>query len=126
MRPSLALAIGAVGFLVVGVPFVVAPAQIMSAVGWPATPNEAVVIARDGGVLMIGLAIIDWFGRDAVGRPLRALLWGNIVIRAGGAVANSWEFAVGLTPSDLAAGLAVALAVDVAFIVMFALALRRA
>ena len=126
MEPRLALAISALSFLLIGVPFVVAPAEVMSAVGWPATPNEAVVIARDGGVLMIGLAIIDWFGRAAVGGPLIALLWGNLFIRVGGAVANSWEFAIGLTPAEVAVGLAVALAVDLAFIIMLALALRRA
>lgn len=87
-----------VSFLLTGVLFVLAPAQGMSAVGWPATPNEALILARDGGVLMIGLALVDWMGRAAVGAPLRGLLWGNIVIRIGGGVVNSWEFAVGMIP----------------------------
>jgi len=126
MRPSLALSIGAVTFILPGLLLVLAPAQIMSAIGWPATPNEALVLARDGGVLMIGLGIIDWLARDAVGAPLRGLLRGNIVVRVGGAVVNGWEFATGLTPSELAAGLAVALAADIAVIIVFALALRRA
>lgn len=126
MRPSLALSIGAIAFLLTGIPFVIAPAQVMSAVGWPATPNEAVVLARDGGVLMIGLAIIDWFGRNALGAPLRALLGGNISIRAAGAAVNAWECAVGITPSEVGPGLAVALAADIALLVVFVLALRRA
>jgi hypothetical protein len=125
MRPRLALSIGAASFILLGPLYVNAPAQMLSSFGWLATPNEALVVARDAGVLMTGLAIIDWLARDAVGAPLRGLLWGNIFTLGGGAVVNSWEFVAGMTPSALA-GLAVALAVDTALIVMFALALRNA
>jgi len=40
MQPRLALSIGVVSFLLTGVLFVLAPAQGMSAVGWPAPPTE--------------------------------------------------------------------------------------
>jgi hypothetical protein len=125
MRPSLALSIGAASFVLLGPLFVIAPAQMLSSFGWPATPNEALVVARDAGVLMTGLAIIDWLARDAVGASLRGLLWGNIFIWGGSAVVNSWEFVTGMTPSALA-GLAAVLVVDIALIIVFALALRNA
>jgi hypothetical protein len=87
-------------------------------------PNEGLILARDAGVLLIGVGIIDWMARDAVGAPLRGLLWGNIFIRGAEIVVNVWEIAVGMIP--LNAGGLIGLAVSLALVVMFALALRRA
>jgi hypothetical protein len=59
MRPSLALSIGAVAATALGVPLALAPASMLSAFGLSA-PDEALILSRDAGVLLIGLGIIDW------------------------------------------------------------------
>ena len=126
MRPSLALSIGAVFRILVGVPTLFAPAQVLSLLG-VAMPTEGLVPARDVGVLLTGVGIIDWLARDAVGAPLRGLLWGNIFIRAVEMVVNVWEIASGLIVTTMGgASLAATLGLNIALIVMFALALRRA
>jgi hypothetical protein len=126
MRPSLALSIGAVFSVLVGLPILLAPAQLLSALGILAPPNIALVQARDTGTVLIGLGIINWLARDAVGAPLRGLLWGNLFIRVAAMVVNYWELATGLMPSGAASLFPVLTAINVALIVMFALALRRA
>jgi hypothetical protein len=98
---------------------------MLSAVGWPAPSAATIVIARDGGVLMLALAIVDWVGRSATGPLMLGLLWANLFVRVVGAIVNAWEFAVGLTPSSVAIGLAGALGIDIALIAVFVLALRR-
>jgi len=81
MRPSLALAIGAVFSVVSGLAFVVAPGQLLSPLGFAAT---AEIQARDAGVLLIGVGIIDWLARDAVGAPLRVCSWGTSLFASRG------------------------------------------
>jgi hypothetical protein len=67
-----------------------------------------------------------WTARDAIGAPLRGLLWGNIVRPAASLVVNGWEVAAGIIPASVVGVVAVVtFAVDLALIVMFALALRR-
>lgn len=128
MRPSLALSIGAVFNILFGLPLVFATAQVLSAFGWAATPTEAIVPARDVGTVLIGVGIIDWLARDAVGAPLRGLLWGNIFIRAAAMAVNGWELAVGILPTGGMGGLAapIGFGLNIALIVVFALGLRRA
>lgn len=126
MRPSLALSIGAVFYILFGLLIVLAPAQVLSAAGWPPAPDQALVPARDAGTLLITLGIINWLARNAVGAPLRALLWGNILRSAASMVVNGWEVAAGIIPSTVLGGLLAAFGVDIALIVMFAMALRRA
>jgi hypothetical protein len=121
MRPRLALSIGAVLYILLGVPYVLAPDQMLSAFGL-ATPSEALVTARDSGVLLIGVGIIDWLARDAVGAPLRGLLWGNIFIWAAAMVVNGWEIATGILPTTSLGGLIL----YAVLVIVFALALRRA
>jgi hypothetical protein len=126
MRPSLALSIGAIFSVLVGLPILLAPAQMLSVLGIAAPPNIALVQARDTGTVLIGVGIINWLARGAVGAPLRGLLWGNLFIRVAAMVVNYWEFAVGLMPSGAASLFPVLTVINVALIVMFALALRRA
>jgi hypothetical protein len=52
----------------------------LSSFGFTAT-TEAVVVSREVGVALAGLGIINWLARNAVGGPLRGLLWGNIVLQ---------------------------------------------
>ena len=126
MRPSLALAIGGVFSILVGLPILLAPAQMLSFLGIAAPPNIALIQARDTGTVLIGVGIINWLARDAVGAPLRGLLWGNLFIRVAALVVNYWELASGLMPSGAASLFPVLTAINVALIIMFALALRRA
>ena len=128
MRPNLALSIGAVFNILAGLPVAFATAPMLSVFGWPATPDQAIVLARHEAILLIGVGIIDWLARDAVGAPLRALLWGNIFMRAAEGVVNGWEFATGIVPTTAFGGFLypVALLVDIVLIVVFALALRNA
>jgi len=125
MRPSLALAIGALFSILVGLPSVFAPAQTLFAFGF-AMPIEGLVPARSNGVLLVGVGLIDWLARGAVGPPLRGLLWGNIFIRVAETLLNGWELAAGMLPPTASGVLVAAAGVDIALIVMFALALRRA
>lgn len=126
MSPRLALSIGAVVALLTGIPFVLAPAQALELAGIATPPDFALVTARDTGTVLIGVGIIDWLARDAVGPPLRGLLWGNIFIRVGSVAVNGWEFATGQLPGMSTATVAVLAAFSVALVVVFALALRRA
>jgi len=126
MRPSLALSIGAVFNIVFGLPLLLATAPMLAAFGWAATPNEALVPARDAAVLLLGMGIIDWLARDATGPPLRGLLWGNILTRAAAGAVNSWELAAGILPSAAVGVFPIGLGLNIALIVVFALALRRA
>lgn len=87
----------AVFWTVAGLVGILAPTPYMSSFGLQA-PQEAVIAVRDGGVVLVGLGIINWLARDAVGAPLRGLLWGNIFILVADAALNLWEMAVGIAP----------------------------
>jgi hypothetical protein len=127
MRPSLALSIGAVFAILPGLVLVIAPAETLSAFGWPGAPNAALVPERDSGVLLIGVGVIDWLARNALGAPLRGLLWGNIFIRVAALAVNGWDLAAGMLPPNPRGVLGGAFGVlSLASIVMFALALRNA
>jgi len=126
MPPSLALAIGAVFSVVIGLPILLAPAQMLSALGIAAPPDIALVQARDTGTVLIGLGVINWLARDAVGAPLRGLLWGNLFIRVAAMLVNYWELTIGLMPSGAASLFPALTAINVALIVMFGLAPRQA
>ena len=126
MRPSLALSIGAVFHILIGLPILLVPAQMLAALGIAAPPDIALVQARDAGTVIIGVGIINWLARNAVGAPLRGLLWGNIFIRVTAMVVNYWELAAGQIPSGAAGFFPVLTAINIALIIMFALGLRRA
>jgi hypothetical protein len=126
MSPRLALSIGSLFSLLSGIPILLAPAQMLQALGIAAPPDFALVPARDTGTVLIGVGIIDWFARDAVGAPLRGLLWGNIFIRVGAMAVNGWEFATEQLPGVSTTTIAVLAAFSVALVVVFVLALRRA
>jgi len=97
VKPRLALSIMAFFWLVAGLVGLFAPGPYMSSFGLDA-PVEAVIAVRDGGVVLVGLAMINWLARDATGQPLRGLLWGNISILVADAVLNVWEMVVGIAP----------------------------
>ncbi len=74
---------------------------------------------------LIVLGMIDWLAREAVGPPLRGLLWGNIIRPAASMVVNGWELGAGMVPTTVLGALA-GFGLNIALIVMFALALQRA
>jgi hypothetical protein len=113
-------------YILAGLVILIAPAQLLSASGWPATPDGMLVTARDSGTLLIVLGLIDWLVRDAVGAPLRGLLWANILRPAASLVVNGWEFAAGVIPATVLVVTVAAFVLDIALIAIFALAVRRA
>lgn len=122
MRPRLALSIMAVFWLVAGLVGLVAPVPYLSSFGLEAPP-EAVIAVRDGGVVLVGVAMINWLARDAVGRPLRGLLWGNVFILVADAALNVWEMAAGIAP--VGPGVAT-FGVTALLVIMLALGMRAA
>ena len=126
MSPRLALSIGAVFSVLAGLPVLLTPDLFLELTGVDSPGAFAVVPVRDTGMLLIGVGIIDWLARDAVGSPLRGLLWGNLFIRVGAMTVNGWEFATGQLPGVSAVTVAGLFAVSLAVAAVFALALRRA
>lgn len=126
MRPRVALTIGAAFHVLVALPLLITPAQLASTLGVEAVQSIALVWARDAGTLALGVGIIDWLARDSVGAPLRGLLWGNIFIRVAAMAVNSWELVTGQIPSAAAPLFPFLIGINIALIIMFALALRRA
>jgi len=121
MRPSLALSIGAVAAFVPGIAGILVPESGLSAFGL-GTPTEALIQTRDLGVALMGIGTINWLARDAVGAPLRGLLWGNIFFQVVNIVVHVWEVVVGL----FSAWAAAVLVLPLGLMVIYALALRRA
>src|SRR5262245_1463504 len=121
MRPSLALSIGAVLAVLFGAVLLLAPEQMLGGFGL-GSPKEGLVLARDQGVTLIGLGIINWMARGATGTPLRAILWGNIFIQVAEAIVNGWEAAAGILPGQAVGGVGL----HVVLAAIFALGLRRA
>jgi hypothetical protein len=61
-----------------GLMLLVAPTQLYGPTGIALTPILA-TIAQAHGATLIGLGTVNWFGRDADGAGLRAILIGNVV-----------------------------------------------
>jgi hypothetical protein len=120
MTARLALTIGAVAALLFGLALTFAPAQMLGGFGL-GVPTEALIVSRDIGVTLIGLAIVNWMARDATGPAVRALIIGNLFIQAAEAVVNGWEVAAGLLPIQAAGGVIL----HAVLAAMFALPLRR-
>src|SRR6266542_257359 len=117
MRPRLALSIGAAFNILAGLVLVLAPAQLLSASGWPTTPNEMLVPARDAGTLLSVLGIIDWVTRGVVGAPVRGLLWAHILRPAASLVVHGWEWAAEIFPASIFGVTVAAFVLDIALIV---------
>ena len=120
MTAKLALTIGAVAALLFGLALILAPAQMLGGFGL-GVPTEALIVSRDIGVTLIGLAIVNWMARDATGPAVRALIIGNLFIQVAEAVVNGWEVAVGVLPTQAAGGVVL----HAVLAAVFALPLRR-
>lgn len=121
MSAKLALTIGAVLALIFGAALTFVPSQMLAGFGMTG-PSEALVLSRDIGVTLIGVAIINWLARDLTGPAVRAVLIGNVWIQVAEAVVNGWEVAAGIIPSPALGGVVL----HMILAVIFFLPLRRA
>ena len=121
MSPRLALILGALGAFGVGLALTVTPAAMLGGFGLR-TPDEAIVLARDEGVTLIGLGLINWMAQSATGTPLRALLAGNLAVQALEILVNGIELITGMLPVQAAPGLLIHLVLGGIFV----LAMTRA
>jgi len=121
MNPKTALIIGAVVAAIFGLLLVFAPGPMLKGFGLQA-PDAAVTLARDVGVTLLGLAVLNWLAREATGTALRGILIGNLVVQVLEIVVNGYEIATGQLPSKAAPGLIIHAVLGAIFL----LALRRA
>jgi hypothetical protein len=84
----------------------VMPVQMLAGFGLDA-PTAAVILSRDVGVTLLGLAVLNWFGRNATGEALRAILLANLFVQVAELIVNGIELASGELPSAAAPGLAI-------------------
>ena len=121
MNPRLALILGAIGAFTVGLALTVTPSAMLGGFGLK-TPEEAIVLARDEGVTLTGLGLINWMGQRATGAPLRAILAGNLAVQALEILVNGYELVAGTLPLQAAPGLLI----HIVFGAIFVLAMTRA
>lgn len=120
---KLFLAVAAVLAWLFGIMLLTAPAQFYTPTGLALTPMLA-TIAQAHGATLIGLGTVNWFGRNAEGAGLRAILIGNFVTQV-------LSFAVAARTAALGAGAKVAPAFVIhtvlgIFFLVFLLRARRA
>ena len=115
MTSRVVLIIGAVAALVFGLALTLAPAQMLAGFGL-GTPTAAQVLSRDVGVTLVGLAVLNWLGRNTTGEALRAILVANIFVQGAELVVNGYELAVGELPSDAAGGLIIHVVLGALFV----------
>lgn len=115
MRPRVALIIGAVTALVIGLLLVLLPDQLLSGFGVAAT-DQGRVLSRDVGSTLLGLAVINWLCRDAQGNVQRGLLAGNVIIQALELVVNGYEISAQQLPLAAAPGLVIHLVLGAIFL----------
>ncbi len=77
---KLFLAIAAALAWIFGGALILAPAQFYAPTGISMTPMLA-TIAQAHGATLVGLGVVDWLGRHAEPRGLRAVLAGNLVVQ---------------------------------------------
>ena len=106
MSVRLVLVIGAAAALLFGLLLTLLPDQMLGGFGLESAP-AARVLSRDVGVTLIGLAVLNWFGRNATGAALRAILLANLFVQVAELVVNGIEIAVGELPASAAGGLAI-------------------
>src|SRR5438874_7639266 len=80
MSARVVLIIGAAAALLFGLALMLAPNQMLAGFGLEA-PTAARVLSRDVGVTLLGLAVLNWLGRNAAGATLRAILAANLFIQ---------------------------------------------
>ena len=107
--------IGGAAALLFGLALFVTPESMLAGFGVVA-PASTKVLARDVGATLIGLGVINWMARNATGEALRALLVGNVVVKALELVINTYEIVGGDLPGQAAPGLLIHLVLGAVFI----------
>lgn len=120
MQPRIVLIIGAVAAAIFGSLLLLMPANMLTGFGMTGQP-EAMVLSRDIAVMLLGVAILNAFGRNATGVGLRAILAGNLAIQAFELALKGIEILLGQLSPAAAASLVIHLALGA----MFLSALRR-
>jgi hypothetical protein len=91
------LIIGAIAALLFGSALVASPAAVLHAFGLEAH-GDGILVSRDVGMLLLGLAVLDWFGRNAEGAGLRAILVANLFVQLAEFVLNAGQIAAQQLP----------------------------
>jgi hypothetical protein len=120
MKPKTVLVIGAAAAAIFGLLLVGAPAQMLGGFGLQ-VQSDGIVLSRDVGILLLGLAILNWLGRNATGEALRAILVANLVVQVLELAVNGAEIVVGQLPSAAVPGLFIHIVLGG----IFALGLRK-
>jgi hypothetical protein len=90
VKPKAALIIGAVCAFVFGAMLIRSPDAILRGLGVP-TYGDGIILGRDMGIVVIGMAVLNWSGRNAVGNGLRAILIANLFVHLGGLALHGGE-----------------------------------
>jgi len=90
VKPKLALVVGAVVTAILGVALVASPEMVLQGLGLEAH-GDGLILARDVGGLQLGLAVLNWVGRNAEGRGLRAILGANVFVQLAELLLNGTE-----------------------------------
>ena len=91
---KLFLGIAAILAWLFGIMLLAAPAQFYAPIGMTLTPMLA-TLAQAHGATLIGLGTINWFGRNAEGAGLRAILVGNLVTQVLSFAVAAWTASLG-------------------------------
>ena len=103
MNPKTALIIGAVAASIFGLLLTLAPGPMLNGFGLKGS-DEGMVLSRDVGVTLLGVAVINWMARNASGAALRGVLAGNLAIQVLEFLVNGYELVAGILPSSAAGG----------------------
>lgn len=90
MKPKLALVVGAVVTAILGLALIAAPELVLQGLGLDAH-GDGLILARDVGALQLGLAVLNWVGRNADGRGLRAILGADLFVQFAELLLNGTE-----------------------------------
>jgi hypothetical protein len=92
VKPKAALIIGAVCAFVFGAMLIRSPDAVLRGLG-VRTYGDGIILGRDMGIVVIGIAILNWSGRNAVGHGLRAILIANLFVQFAGLALRGGEIA---------------------------------
>lgn len=104
MSPKIALTIGAVAAAIFGLLLTFAPGPMLEGFGL-GTSDEGMVLSRDLGVTLLGIALLNWLARGAAGPAVKAILIGNFAIQVLEIVVNSYEIFADVLPAKAAGGI---------------------
>jgi hypothetical protein len=90
VNQKVVLVIGAVVAAVFGILLIASPDTLLGGVGLDAH-GDGIIVGRDLGVMELGIAVLNWVGRKADGRGLRAILAANVFTQFAGMVLNGAE-----------------------------------